>query len=158
MAIFTLSIFGIIFGVAGFAKEGVSKLILPKGVRGACVAFLSVLICVFLPMWSISMIPHIHSNTVPDFYAVFILDLCIFLPFFMAVIYMLIKDFKSVYVLLGIALIKTMTLVLSVAIGEMSVTVHGQDIDITMVGVYCGAFTVSLLLLMQYCSKLKILK
>jgi hypothetical protein len=155
MAIFTLSIFGIIIGVSGFAREDVNKLRLPKGIRVASGAFLSLMACIFVPMWAISMIPYIQSHTVPDFYAVFILDLCFFLPFFIAVIYMLIKDYKSVYILLGIALLKTLTLVLTVAIGEISASAYGLELDMAMVGVYCGAFVVSLLLFIQYCLKLQ---
>jgi hypothetical protein len=155
MVIFTLSIFGVIIGVSGFAREDINKLRLSKGIRIASGVFLSLMICVFVPMWIISMIPYIQNHTVPDFYAIFILDLCFFLPFFMVVIYMLIKDYKSVYILLGIALLKTLTLVLSVAIGEISIPAHGLEIDIAMVGIYCGAFIVSLLLYIQYCLKLK---
>ena len=154
MAIFTLSIFGVIIGVSGFAREDINQLCLAKNLRVIGGVFLSLLVCVFVPMWIISMVPYIQSHTVPDFYAVFILDLCFFMPFFIAVVYMLIKDYKPAYILLGIALIKTSTLVLSVAIGEVTVQSHGFEIDVAMAGVYFGAFVISLLLFIQYCLKL----
>jgi len=155
MVVFTLSAFGIIMGVSGFFKEDVNGLYLPKWVRIASSAFLTLIVCIFVPMWTISMIPHTQSHTVPDFYAIFILDLCIVMPFFIAVIYMLIRNHKTAYILLGIALLKTITLIISVTIGEMTFPSHGFEIDMTMIGVYSGVIIISSLLFVSYCLKLR---
>jgi len=155
MIIFTLSIFGVIMGVSGFAGKDVKRLCLPKWIRIASGAFLSLIVCIFVPMWTISMIPYTQSHTVPDFFAIFVLDLCIVMPFFIAVIYMLVRNYRLVCILLGIALLKTTTLIMSVAIGEISVSAYGLEPDIAMIAIY-GVITIfSLLLFVLYLLKIR---
>lgn len=155
MLIFSLSIFGIIIGVGGFESKDISRLSLPKWLRVSSVAFLSLIVCIFVPMWISGMIPFIQTHTVPDFYAIYILDLCIIMPFFAAVIYMLLRNSKNVNIWLGIALLKTLTLILSVAIGEFTVSGHGMEVDKTMVVIYSVITIISSVLFTFYCLKLK---
>jgi len=156
MIIFSLSIFGMILGVSGFAKKDINGLALPKWIRISGAFLLSVIICVFAPMWAIAMIPYIQSNTVPDYYAIYILDLCIVLPFYVITVYMLVKNHKLSYVFLGIALLKLVTLLISVALGELYVpVVHGADADIVMTAIYSVIVVISLFLFVFYCLKLK---
>jgi len=155
MIIFALSIFGIILGVSGFEMEDMKGLYLPKWLRISNAAFLSLIVCIFVLMWASMMIPYIQSHTVPDMYAIFILDLCFVMPFFIAVIYMLIKNYKSAYPLLGIALTKTITLILAVTIGEITFPAHGIGIDIIMIVIYSVVIVISSLLFVFYYLGLK---
>jgi len=153
--IFTLSMIGMILGISGFTGEKVERLLLLKWIRITSGALLLLIVCVFVPMWIVSMVPYTQNHTIPDFYAVFILDLCIVMPFFIAVIYMLIRDFKVSYIYLGIALLKTFTLILSVLIGEITFPAHGFEIDMAMIVVYGTITVISLLLLVFYFAGLK---
>lgn len=155
MIIFMLSIFGIIVGVSGFESKDISRLSLPKWLRVSSAAFLILIVCIFVPMWITEMMPHIQAHTVPDFYAIYILDLCIVMPFFVTVIYMLLRNIKNANIWLGVALLKTITLILSVAIGEFTVSAHGMEVDKTMVAIYSVITLVSSVLFIFYCLKLK---
>lgn len=107
-------------------------------------------------MWTAEVILHTQSHTVPDFYAIFILDLCIVMPFFISLIYMLFRNCKSSYFLLGIALVKIITLILSVAIGEISYPANGGEADMAMIVVYSVIAIFSSLLFVFYCLKLRV--
>ena len=155
MIIFALSMFGMILGVSGFSMEDIKGLHLPKWIRISSAAFLAFIAGIFVPMWVSMMIPYIKNHTVPDFFAIYILDLCFVIPFFIAVIYMLIRKYKSAYTLLGIALMKTITLILAVTIGEITVPAHGMDADIAMIVLYSMVVVIGSLLYGFYCLKLK---
>ena len=155
MFIFSLSIFGMVLGINGFEKETVHRLQMSKWVRISSIIFLSFTVCTFVPMWISHMIPHTKSHTIPDFYAIYILDLCIVMPFFIYVIFMLIKNTKSAYILLGVSLVKTITLILSVVIGEITVSAQYFLVDVTMVIIYGFIISISSVLYVFYCLRLK---
>jgi len=156
MIIFTLSLFGLIIGINGFNKEDINKTFLPKKMQILSIIFLSVIVVLFVPMWVSAMIPYIQSNNVPDFYAIFILDLCFVMPFFVVLIYMIFKNHKLSNILLGIALTKNITLIISVIIGELTFPTHGGIIDIGVVLIYSFIILISSLIFIFYCLKLNI--
>jgi hypothetical protein len=154
MIIFTLSLFGMVIGISSIAKDDVRRMRLPKWISITSSAFLGLIVCIFVPMWISNLIPFTQSHVIPDFHAIFILDLCLVMPFFAVVIYMLIRDYKMSYVLLGVALLKTITLILSVLIGESTFPAHGFERDIPMIVTY-GVITVfSLVLFIYYLIKI----
>ena len=155
MLIFTLSIFGMIMGISGFTSDCVKKLYLPKWIRVFNIAFLSLIVFIFTGKWVADIISYTQNHTVPDFYAIYILDLCIILPFFMVIIYMLIKNIKFAYILLGIALLKIATLILSVVIGSFIAPTYGIQEEASMIFIYSSVATISLLLFVLYCLKIK---
>jgi len=91
MIIFTLSIIGLVFGISGFMREDINKTFLPRKLQIFSIIFLSIIVCIFMPMWINAMIPYIQSHNVPDFYAIYILDICFIMPFFIILIYLIIK-------------------------------------------------------------------
>jgi len=156
MIIFTLALFGIVLGKSGYANKDIENLYLPKWVRIYGAAFLLLIVFIFVVNWVGMMMPYIQSNTRPDFYAVFILDLCIIMPLFAVISYMLIKNNKLAYILLGMVLPKNIALILSVLIGEITAPMYGLENDgLFMVISYSAVVIVSSLLLVFYCLKIK---
>jgi len=155
MLIFTLSILGLIVGISGFTSECVKSLYLPKWLRICGIVFLSMIILIFMSKWIADIIPYTRNHTVPDFYAIFILDLCIVLPLFIVIVYMLVKNMKFAYILLGIALLKTATLTLSVAVGSVVAQRDGTQNAAGMIFVYCSVAMISLALFGFYYWKIK---
>lgn len=155
MIIFTLSLFGLVMGISGFTSDIVKNLYLPNWLRISGSAFLSLIVFIFMGKWIADIIPYTQTHTAPDFYAIYILDLCIVMPFFIITIYMLIKKAKSAYILLGIALVKTTTLMLSVSIGSFIAPAYGTQDELSMIIIYCSVAVISFLLFMFYCLKFK---
>jgi hypothetical protein len=157
MLIFTLSLLGMIVGVSGFSWNDAKSLYLPRWIRNCSIIFLLLIILIFTSKWIADVIPYTQNHTVPDFYAVYILDLCIVMPCFGVIIYMLLKNLKFAYILLGIALLKTATLILSVAIGSLLILpVYGTQNDLGMIFVYCSVTAVSIILFVFYCTNLNL--
>jgi len=155
MLIFTLSLLGMVIGISGFTSDCIKGLFLPKWIRVCGIVFLSVIVFIFTSKWITDVIPYTQNHTAPDFYAIFILDLCIVLPLFMVIIYMLIKNIKLAYILLGIALLKTATLILSVAIGSLIAPKYGIQEEASMIFIYCFVAMISLTLFGFYCLKIE---
>ncbi|MFV0588783.1 hypothetical protein [Bacteroides reticulotermitis] len=156
MLIFTLSILGLILGISGFKGNSVNTLYLPNRIRICGISFLSVIILIFMSKWITDLIPYTLSHTVPDFYAIYILDLCIILPLFIVIIYMLVRNMKLASILLGIALLKTSTLILSVTIGSFIASKYGTQDKASMIIIYCLITMISFVLFLFYCLKIKV--
>ena len=155
MLIFTLSLLSLILGLSGFTSDCIKNLYLPKWFRVCNIVFLSVIVFIFMSKWIADIIPYTQNHTVPDFYAILILDLCIVLPLFIVIVYMLVKDMKFAYILLGIALLKTATLILSVAIGSFIAPKYGTQDEASMVFIYCLVAMISLVLFGFYWQKIE---
>jgi len=155
MIIFTFSLLGMIIGISSIASDCIKSLYLPKWIRISGIVFLSLIVLIFTGKWIANIIPYTKNHTVPDFYAIFILDLCIVLPLFIVIVYMLIRNLKFAYILLGIALLKTATLVLSVAIGSLIAPKYGVQEEASMIFIYCLVAMISLALFGFYCLKIE---
>lgn len=155
MLIFALSILGLIIGISGFPDDYIKSLSLPRWTRICGIAFLSIIVLIFMSKWITELIPYTQSHTVPDFYAIFILDLCIVLPLFIAIIYMLIRNSKLASILLGIALLKTATLIISVAVGSFIAPTYGVQEEVSMLFIYSLIAIISLALFIFYCLKIQ---
>jgi len=71
------------------------------------------------------------------------------------IVYMLIKNLKFAYILLGIALLKTATLILSVAIGSLIAPKYGSQEEASMLFIYCLVATISFVLFGFYWLKIE---
>jgi hypothetical protein len=155
MLIFTLSLLGMIIGISGFTSDCIKNLYLPKRIRICGIVFLSIIVFIFVSKWIADIIPYTKSHTVPDFYAIYILDLCIVLPLFIVIVCMLVKNMKFAYILLGIAMLKTATLIFSVAIGSFIAPKYGTQDEASMIFTYCLVAVISLVLFVFYCQRIK---
>jgi hypothetical protein len=160
MLIFTLSVLGMIIGISGFEGFYIKILFLYKWVRICSIVFLSIIVTIFMSKWIVDVHSYTRRNIIPDFYAIYILDLCFILPLFIVIIYILIKNIQFSYIVLGIALMKTTTLILSVTIGSfisIKLELATQD-DITMMPIYFAVTAISLFLYIFYCNNIKKLR
>jgi hypothetical protein len=155
MLVFALSLLGMIVGISGFTSDLVKKVSLPRWIKNCGIIFLLLIVIIFTSKWISDLIPYTQNHTVPEFYAIYILDLCIIMPCFIVIIYMLLKNMKLSYILLGIALLKTATLILSVAIGSFIAPAYGLQEELGMIFVYSLVAIVSLLLFVCYYMNLK---
>lgn len=89
-------------------------------------------------------------------YKIFI-DLCIVFPAFAIIVVKLFKENSFGNVLAGIALIKTFTLCISVALGELLKPINGFTQDISMIIIFIALTVISAILSVIYFTKLKII-
>lgn len=155
MLIFALSMVGIIAGSSGFARDYIESLHLPEWIRISSIGFLSLIVLIFAGKWLSDLIPHTQSHTIPEFYAIYILDLCVVLPLFCVIIYMLARNKKLAYPLLGVALLKTTTLILAVTIGSFLAPKYGTPEESPMIFIYFAVTAVSLFLFVFYNLKIE---
>lgn len=152
--IFTLSIYGLIIGCTAFKKDEVLKARLSGALRKAIAIFLVINIIMFVPIWIISLLPFTTTHLRPDFYAVYIMDLCIVMPALGIISGMLFKNKPFGNILAGVMLIKALTLILSVAIGTFFASAYDRPVD-SMLPIYCAVVVISLILGVLYMRNLK---
>ena len=156
LAIFSLSIFALIFGLTGISRGAASGAMLGTGLRRAIGVFLLVIMVIFVSLWSVMVVGNTANNTRPDAYGVFILDLCFVMPSFAIIAVLLLKNKGFGIALAGAALVKTFTLILSVAIAEASGPSYGLVPNMPMIMVYSAIVLVSFVLGMLYFIRLKL--
>lgn len=155
LAIFALATYAIIWGLVSFKQDEVKRVDLNNGVRRAIAIFLSMIIIVLVPVWLIRISPDIQNHIPGKTFGVFVLDLGIIFPAFGIIIYKLFKKEAFAYILAGIALIKTFTLCLSVALGEIFMPRYGFEADTGMIAIFSMLTAFSLLLGILHMMKLK---
>ena len=155
MLIFALSLLGMIIGISGFTSDCIKSLYLPKWIRIFSIVFLSIIVVIFMGKQVADIIPYTKNHIVPDFYAIYILDLCIVLPLLIVIVYMLVRNMKFAYILLGIAMLKIATLILSVAIGSFIAPKYGTQDEASMIFIYCSVAVIRLVLFVFYCQRIK---
>jgi hypothetical protein len=119
MAIFSLSFFSLVYGIANIRNEAYAKIKIPTPLQKVSAAFLFLIPIIFYPMWIISMWPFMQEMRVPVVNSnIYILDICFVLPVFAMMAVMLLKREKFAILLTPVLLIKGFTLCLSVALTE----------------------------------------
>ena len=127
MAIFGLSFFSLVYGIANISKEAFDKIEFPDTLRKVSAAFLFLIPVIFYPMWVIRMLPFIQEMRVPASGSnVYILDICFVLPVFAIMAVMLLKKEDFAILLTPVLFIKGFTLCISVALGEILKPFYGQ--------------------------------
>lgn len=155
LAIFALSTYAIIWGLMSFKQLEVKNSELSRGTRRAIALFLSLIIIVLVPVWLIRISPDIQNHIPGKTFGVFVLDLGVIFPAFGIVAYKLFRKETFAYILSGVALIKTFTLCLSVALGEIFMPRYGFEADTGMIAIFSTLTAISLLLGIMYMMKLK---
>lgn len=155
MAIFSLSLFSLIIGLSSFDNSEIKKYNLPKSLRKTIAIFLLFIAIMFCALWTSSLIPFTISHTYPDFHGVFVLDLAIVMPAFAIIAIMLLKNNYFGNILAGIAIIKTITLVLSVLIGETIAPIFELKINYVMIVIYSIILVFCIILELMYLKKYK---
>jgi hypothetical protein len=118
LAIFSLSIYSIVFGLLSFSPEIVMRTLLPKTLRNSISIFLYFIVVMLGLIWLIRISPDIARHIPQDTYGVFILDLGIVFPAIAITATKLIRSKPFGNILAGVALMKAFTVCLSWGFGE----------------------------------------
>jgi len=118
LAIFSLSIYSIVYGLLSFSGEFVESTSLPNRFRISISIFLYSIVLMLGIVWLIRIIPDITRHIPQDIYGVFVLDLGIVFPAIAITATMLIRSKPFGNVLAGVVLMKVFTVCLSWGFGE----------------------------------------
>ena len=155
LAIFVLSIYSLIWGLTSFETNVVKHYRLPGALRMSVGVFFIVIVLIFVPMWLAALTPYTANHLRPDFYGVFVLDLCVVMPALGVIATMLLRNKSFGNILAGIALMKILTLCLSLAIGESIAPLYGSPANYVMVAIYSALTIFSFVLGVLYILNLK---
>lgn len=141
MIIFILCLYSLIYGLTSFESSEIIKCQLPKALRISMGIFFIIIILIFSPLWLGQLIPSALNNIRPNFYSVFVFDLCLVMPTLGIIAMQLFQNKPFGNILAGIALIKIFTLILSVTIGELSAPLYGTAANYGIIPIY-GLITI----------------
>lgn len=92
MAIFSLSLYSIIYSLVNLKKDVLNAARIPKGIRTVSIGFSFLIPLVFIPLWISMLISLITTGQhIENTYGVFIMDLCFIMPAFIILAVMHIK-------------------------------------------------------------------
>ncbi|WP_196161549.1 hypothetical protein [Reinekea sp. G2M2-21] len=133
LLIFSFSIFSIVFGLISILNLELVVIEKSKVISKVVCMFLLLIIFLLSTIWLLQLFQGMRSNTQPDIYGVFIMDLGIVFPSMFIICILLLRKNKSGYLLSIMALIKAFALCLSWAFGEFYIAfVQKQDIAVDM--------------------------
>jgi hypothetical protein len=157
LAILGISIYSLIFGCTGLATKS-DEANLPKSVRYSIGVFIAIILVVLVPAWIGRMMPDVINRAPGELYGVFILDLAIVFPALAMIAVQLFRGNKKSVLFAGVALVKTFTLCLSVALGEWLKPVFGFSQDIAMIVIFTLLTVISAVLSMLYFARVGLTK
>ncbi|MHC1696160.1 MAG: hypothetical protein AB9835_13010 [Eubacteriales bacterium] len=155
MVIFMLSLYSLIYGLTSFGSSELIKYQLPKALRTSMGIFFIIIILIFTPLWLSQLIPSSLINIRPVFYSVYVFDLCLVMPFLGIIAAQLFRNRPFGNIFAGIALIKIITLILSVTIGELSAPLYGISANYGIIPIYGSITLISLIFGILYILKYK---
>jgi hypothetical protein len=156
MAIFSLSFFSLIYGIANIRNEAYDKTKIPDIVRKVSAAFSFLIPIILYPMWIIQMWPSIQEMRVPSVGSNFyILDMCFVLPVCVMMAVMLLKKDNFAILLTPALLIKGFTLCFSVALGEILKPFYNLTWNIPYALLFVFITLASLVLAVLYFKKVR---
>ncbi len=112
LAIFSLSIYSMVFGLLCFTPEFAVKTSLPKALRVGISIFLYSIVCMLGLAWILGILPNIARHIPADTYAAYVLDLGIVFPAIAIIATKLIRNKPYGNILSGVALGKAITVCL----------------------------------------------
>jgi hypothetical protein len=146
MGIFGLAIYCLLLGLTSFKPGLISQIQLPTWLARSIALFFGIIVCLFIPMWIGALLPLTRQHSRPDIYAVFVLDLCVVLPALAITAFQLGRHRPFSFILAGVVLVKIVTLLLPVALGELLLSPHTQVSHYGMALLYGLIVLLSLLL------------
>ena len=133
LAIFGLSFWSIVYGVASIRQEILQKVELPRLMRNISAGFSLFVALVFNALWIIQLLPLIQTGEKIEFlYSVYILDLCFIMPAFVILGIMALRKAGLGLLLIPAVFILGFTLIFSLAVSEMVKPLY--DLAITIGG------------------------
>lgn len=120
MSIFTLSFWGIIYGLVNIKKEVIAKATLPKKLKNISATGALIQPLIFYPLWIGMLLPLMQTgNQIDQLYSIFILDLCFIMPAFAVLSYYTFKNKAIGLVLLPGVYLFGFVLIFSLVVGEL---------------------------------------
>lgn len=156
LAIFSLSIYSLVFGLLCFTPEFAVKTSLPKALRIGISIFLYSIVFMLGLVWILRILPDLARHIPQDTYGVFVLDLGIVFPAIAIVATKLIQNKPYGNILSGVALGKAFTVCLSWGFAEWYCRFCGSiQGGYDMLFIPSVLTIISLVLFLLYISKLK---
>jgi len=135
LAIFGLSFWSIVYGVASIRQEILQKVELPGLMRNISAGFSLFVALVFNALWIIQLLPLIQTGEKIEFlYSVYILDLCFIMPAFMILGIMALRKAGLGLLLIPAMFILGFTLIFSLAVSEMVKPLYDLTITVGELG------------------------
>jgi hypothetical protein len=130
MAIFGLSFWSMVYGVAKIRRDNLQTLELPKLIRNVSVGFSLLVALVFDALWLSQLLPLLQAGQKIEFlYSVYILDLCFIMPAFIIAAIMLARKQVLGLLLTPALFVLGFTLIFSLAVSEMVKPLYGLAIN-----------------------------
>jgi uncharacterized membrane protein YdjX (TVP38/TMEM64 family) len=142
-------------GLLSFDRKELNSFSLPGSLKKTSAVYLLLIAFIFNLLWFLMIIGTSLENDRPEAYPVFIMDLCLVMPFFITTAIMLLKRIEFGKVLLGIALVKIITLILSVVIGEIIAPLYDMKANYPMIAIYSAVLIFSFILSIFYFSNFR---
>lgn len=135
LAIFSLTLYGVIAGIVCLAQNEKVAIQIPHSLRRIIIGFLLFILIVLIPVWILRMQHDLYSRMPGEVYGVFVLDLGVVFPAFAFILSQLFRKTNFGIALAGVALIKSLTLCFSVALGEFLKPLYGfgQDVGLLLI-------------------------
>lgn len=120
MAIYTLSFWAIVYGLASLKKEVLARAVLPKKLKNISAGGALLQPIIFYPLWISMLVPLMQTgNQIDQLYSIFILDLCFIMPAFAILAYYTFRNKAIGLVLLPAVYLFGFVLIFSLALGEL---------------------------------------
>jgi len=157
MAVFGLSFYTMVYGVASIRPQVLQEVELPRYIRLGSVGFSLLSPLVFYPLWISALLPLMRTGQKLEFlYSVYVLDLCFIMPAFVIVAVQAARA-RLVGVLLTPAMyILGVMLLFPVGIGELYKPRYGLPVDTGGLGLYLGLSAMFLILAVVYLLSLNV--
>lgn len=156
LAIFSLSIYSIVFGLLCFTPGFAVKISLPGALRKAICIFLFFIVFILGLIWVIRITPDIARHIPQDTYGVFVLDLGVVFPAIAIIATMLIQRKAFGNILAGVALVKVFAVCLSWGFTEWYARFEGIIVgNYEMLAIPSVLTLISLVFFVLYLLKLK---
>lgn len=158
MAIFALSFYSVLYGVANIKRDALPAGGMPKALRSVSAAFCLLIPAVFVPLWVLLLVPLVSTGQrIENTYSVFILDLCFIMPAFVLLAVMLLKNQRLGVLLTPAMFVLGFTLLFPVGMAEPVKLLYamGVAVDFGSLLMYTGISLMFLVLAIVYLSKLK---
>ena len=140
MAIFALSFWSLLHGVATIRQEILHTVTLTRPIRYVSVAGSLLQPLLFYPLWISALLPLMETGRkIESLYSIYILDLCFIMPAFLILAIMTLKKRGLGLVLTPAMFVLGFTLIFSLVIGELAKPLYQLTPDLS-------ALTMSLLL------------
>jgi len=131
LAIFGLSFWSLVYGVASVSREILQQVELSRVMRNVSAGFSLFVAMVFTALWIIQLLPLIKAGEKIEFlYSVYILDICFIMPAFVILGIMTVRNKGPGLLLTPAMFILGFTLIFSLAVSEMVKPLYDLAISI----------------------------